>query len=346
MTPSVISDMALSRTFVTILLDYFEENFPEIEVMYTTTTSLSLQQQQAALDAGFRILGIFPNLLGKDRSQINGLTAYFFPHVFPGRRPKAISLHPSVFPFFKIAARELGIEYIDDVQCGGLPTAAPSIGAPSVGAPSIEVTNAELPTARVPTVTITAQEKITEQTEKYLKETPEQITTLEMIRAPEFVLERFRSKLVRSSQLIDFFPFYRPNCLVTTPHQDAEFFVYVNEKEQFAAVIGEHLTKPYHMVEAYLKLLEVLKIHGISYVEMINDAADLVGTDCMLRAGFAPCAYFPAFKRHGRLRRDYVVLGKSFEYICQPALQLQSVVLEYYREYSKHEARIYFPHLT
>jgi hypothetical protein len=93
----------------------------------------------------------------------------------------------------------------------------------------------------------------------------------------------------------------------------------------------------------YKQVLTLLREQGVSYVEIINDAADLYGTECILKAGFTPCAYVPAFKRQGQKRRDYVVFGKSFEYLCRPDMNSHGKYLEFYREFFRIEGKNYFP---
>ena len=145
--------------------------------------------------------------------------------------------------------------------------------------------------------------------------------------------------------MANFYPFYKPNCLIMDPNQDIEIFVKLNPERKFAAIIGEHLNITVRPVELYLAVQQLLKQESISYIEIINDAADTFGIECILKAGFTPCAYFPAFKKQGDSRRDYVIFGKSFEYLCRPDLNEHPAYKDFYQEYIKIEGKNYFPTL-
>ncbi len=287
---------------------------PEIDMVYTTTTSISLDEQSVTLDAGFKIFGVFPNLLGMDSSQLNGLSAYFLGESLHTQRPKELTIHPVIKPFFDIVQRQC---QLPDVTC-----AKPE-------AYKLKPATSESPIGH---------HSDTESDDESLAE-----DDLEVIDAAGFVGQRFRNHIERHSQLINFYPFYSPNALITDPHQRCEIFVKIVPHARFAAIIGEHLTVPMDPVRLYLKVQALLKERGVSYIEIINDAADVVGTECILSAGFTPCAYVPAFKRQGRARRDFVVFGKSFEYLCRPDFKAHQAYLEFYREYFHIEGKNYFP---
>ena len=165
----------------------------------------------------------------------------------------------------------------------------------------------------------------------------EALPPLEMIRAQKFVLSRFNKLRQRQAQLNNFYPFRLPNCLLTDPDQRIEIFLHLKEDIGFAAVIGETLEGPVDPVRLYLLLLRHLRQAGVSYVEAINDASDTHGISCILEAGFVPCAYVPAFKETGRIRRDYVVFGKSFESLSTSGRKVSGAYEDFYREYARVE---------
>jgi hypothetical protein len=168
------------------------------------------------------------------------------------------------------------------------------------------------------------------------------VPPLEIIHAPLLVERKFRKLLEHQSQIINFYPFYKPNTLICDPDQEVEIYVKISENINFAAIIGEHLEKTVNPVALYSAVLQLLRQQKVSYVEIINDAADIYGTQYILDATFTPCAYIPAFKRQGETRRDYVVFGKSFEYLCQPDLNIGKHYLEFFKQYFKLERRNYF----
>lgn len=166
---------------------------------------------------------------------------------------------------------------------------------------------------------------------------------LELIQAEEFVKQRFINLKGKQGQIIDFYPFHFPNLLITSADQSIEIFINFEKNRRFAAVIGEQLSICVDPIELYNKVQQLLKAHGATYIEIINDAGDIYGVDCILKSGFTPCAYFPAFKKLGDSRRDYVVFGKSFEYLCRPSTFFTGAYTEFYKEYYKFEVKQYFP---
>lgn len=136
---------------------------------------------------------------------------------------------------------------------------------------------------------------------------------LEVVQAPAFAAERFRQLKERSKLSVNFYPFQTPNALITSPDQSVEVFAAVPPELRFAALIGEHLSSSVHPVALYSAVAGLLRQTGAAYIEVINDAADALGIECILQAGFVPCGYFPALKSADELRRDFVVFARSLE---------------------------------
>ena len=285
------------------LLAKLKDQDPLLDVVYTTTITMSMNQQKLTIDIGFKVLGIFPNLLGEDASLLNGMTAYFYPDVLEKKRKDEFVLHPTIAPFFNIAAKQASLE--------------------------------PLKVAKV--------EDVKKLTGSYVKRGFHDLPELEIIQAERFVSRRLTKHMQNRSQLVNFYPFYKPNLLICDPDMDLQVYVRANKKMKFAAIIGEHLKKSFDPIQIYSNVQKELRKYGISYMEIINDAADLFGVECILASGFTPCAYLPAFKLQGSTRRDYVIFAKSFEYICQPQLSLHPAYLDFYREYFRIEGKNYFP---
>ncbi len=151
---------------------------------------------------------------------------------------------------------------------------------------------------------------------------------LEAVDASAFVAHRFE-RLKERRSLATFYPFHAPNALITDPAQRLEIFVKLVPEVRFAAILGERLDLPVNPAELYHEVALMLHSRGISFVEVICDAGDVMGIECMTRAGFIPCAYFPAFKRQGDMRRDYVVLARSFERVLGSSRESSSVHPQY-----------------
>lgn len=167
------------------------------------------------------------------------------------------------------------------------------------------------------------------------------VQILEAICAPEFVKRRFEILEQKKAVSIDFYPFQKPNMLITNPEQNIEIFVKTVQKTGFAAIIAERIDAYTNPVTLYTKVAEILQSMNVSYIEVINDAADTWTIDCILKAGFVPCAYFPCLKKHASTRRDYVVFSKSFKKFFQDSLitteSYPAAYIKYLEQYRKIE---------
>ena len=82
------------------------------EILYTTTRTLTMEQQDLTLKMGFKLLGIFPNATGADRSGVNGITAFFFDDVLGERSHSTFRLHPAVLPYYEVVRRQCGLNQL------------------------------------------------------------------------------------------------------------------------------------------------------------------------------------------------------------------------------------------
>ncbi|MBI4667717.1 MAG: hypothetical protein HY747_00800 [Elusimicrobia bacterium] len=140
-----------------------------------------------------------------------------------------------------------------------------------------------------------------------------ELPPMELLRAPLLIARRFDILRQKKSLSANFYPFQEPNALLTDPDQRLEVFLRIFDDMRFAVIIGERLDLPVNPVTLYRRIVTMLHNQGITYIEVINDAADFKGIDCILKASFIPCAYFPCLKKHEEIRRDYAVFAKSFE---------------------------------
>lgn len=164
---------------------------------------------------------------------------------------------------------------------------------------------------------------------------------LETLNAPNLVAKRFENLKRKHKQVTDFYPFTQPNLLICDADEDVQIFARVTASNRFAAIVAEDLMRPVNPVQLYQSTIEVLRSLNVSYVEIINDAADTIGNQWILDASFVPCGYIPAFKRQNEMRRDYVVFCKSFEYVCRPDLKIPKPFLEFFRAFFHAEWKNY-----
>lgn len=242
------------------------------DVLYTTTRTLTLKQQEFTLEMGFKILGIFPNVPGRTPGGLYSLTAFYFNNALADKRYTDFTLHPAIAPFYEVVRKECGL--------GKLTVSPPP-------APPADRDATTLP-------------------------------VLEALDAPGFVARRFDMLKERKFLPANFYPFQKPNILITSPDQGVEIFVKAVQEPRFAAIVAEKLDVAVNPVRLYEATARILRGLNISYIEVINDAADAAGISDILDAGYLPCAYFPALKRQGNTRRDFIIFSKTFEKFFQP----------------------------
>ncbi len=166
---------------------------------------------------------------------------------------------------------------------------------------------------------------------------------LELIEAPNFVRRKYSRLREMDLLSTNFYPFQEPNVLLTDPEGKLEVFAAVNDSFRFASVIVERLEIPVDPSVLYREVARLLHDRNMSYIEMIVDAADCQGIEFMTRAGFVPVVYFPALKMHGNQRRDFVVLGHTYERLLFCVESLRTRFPKFTRVYADLEIRRHLP---
>jgi hypothetical protein len=177
----------------------------------------------------------------------------------------------------------------------------------------------------------------------------EKLPTLELIYAPNYVARKFALLEERKSLAVHFYPFSRPNTMITDAEGRVEIYLKMFPEERQATIIGERLDLAVNPTQLYSQVSSMLFEKNIVYIEVINDAADHWGIECISRAGFLPCAYFPCLKNQWEGRRDYVVMSRAFERLTlvegNAPLEVNQTYLDYVKEYIKLEGREYLNHI-
>ncbi len=158
---------------------------------------------------------------------------------------------------------------------------------------------------------------------------------LEIIEACDFVTHRFNRLKSRNFLSTTFYPFHEPNALITNPDQTIELFVRTFPAQKMVTVVAERIELNVDPIKIYQNVCRLLRNKNYTYIEVINDAGDIWGTEYLMKAGFVPCCYFPCLKKHHKKRRDYVVMGRSFEHMFYRKLNLEDIYLKYLRHYHK-----------
>ncbi|MBF0548274.1 MAG: hypothetical protein HQM08_27810 [Candidatus Riflebacteria bacterium] len=139
------------------------------------------------------------------------------------------------------------------------------------------------------------------------------IPELEILEASGLVVRKFQK--LRELKLLtnNFYPFQQPNSMIVDANERIRIFLSIQREFRFAAIIEENLEEWFNPCELYNKIARMLNSRGINYIEMIVDSGDISALNFMLSSGFLPMVPFPALKKHGSKRRDFVILGHSFE---------------------------------
>lgn len=161
----------------------------------------------------------------------------------------------------------------------------------------------------------------------------EEVPTLEIVDAKEFV--RLRASKLKARHEIDmaFFPFHEPNILITSPSQNIEVFLYVNEFDKHCVVTGCKVDREVSFTDLFLKISSLLRDRGIRYIECIIRANRLNIIDKVIKARFLPCGYVPAFQLEDDKRYDYVVFSRSFEILDFNNIDLTGESRPYLKNY-------------
>lgn len=167
----------------------------------------------------------------------------------------------------------------------------------------------------------------------------DKIPSLEFIRAPKFVAHRFEMLRKKKELKMDFYPFHKPNILVTSPDQSVELFVNL-ENDGYCAILGGHFELDLNFEKLLNSLAHNLADHGARYLEIIIRADQNDFVDKTLKAKFIPSAYFPAFQLIEGLRYDFVVFSRSFEIFDFHNMELKGKNREFLQLYFEQWERI------
>jgi len=167
----------------------------------------------------------------------------------------------------------------------------------------------------------------------------DKLPVLEIVNASEFVFHRF-SRLREKAELpAHFYPFHRPNVLITSPCQDIELFLFLSELDTYCTIIGVKKPANYNFTEILRAVIALLRERNVRYIEIMVRVDKARTTNKVLSSGFIPSAYFPSFQLGGGVRYDVVLFSKTFETLDFTRLELEGVnrkfLIEYYKSWKK-----------
>ncbi len=126
--------------------------------------------------------------------------------------------------------------------------------------------------------------------------------------------EAFEEDKTSGDLLMHFFPFHKPNILMSTESGTIRAFLNREGKDGHGVVVGLKIDRESvsHLEHVLDVVFETACEIGIEYLELLVDAYSPKHQRAALSAGYLPCAYFPAFEMvGGGERRDYLVFARS-----------------------------------
>ena len=166
------------------------------------------------------------------------------------------------------------------------------------------------------------------------------LLSFESISAPHFIRSRFARHRNRGLFAASFVPFHDPNLLLVTPDQKTEVFLHHDRSDRYSIILGGH-TEERDGTRVFKSIAAALNELGVSYIELLVDAYSPELQAHALNARFLPSAYFPAFRRVGARRWDYVVFSRSFEIFDFRNVRLISIYRNFLKEYLSVWQRLY-----
>jgi ribosomal protein S18 acetylase RimI-like enzyme len=132
----------------------------------------------------------------------------------------------------------------------------------------------------------------------------------EMILAPDYVERKFND--LEQSRFDRFYPFHKPNLLMSAKNGEVDIFAYFNEQDGYCTLISS--TQPLWTLGGRLRpLMESLRDFGAAYLETLLASENLLSIESLLDVQFLPSAYFPALYKEGDQVTDMVLMTRTME---------------------------------
>ncbi len=135
-----------------------------------------------------------------------------------------------------------------------------------------------------------------------------------------------------------FFPLHEPNRMLTDADGRAKVFLYIQPKDRHASILGL-TTGGFDLAVLLASVADYCESSGAAYLELLVPAYAPDIQSQAYRAGFLPCAYFPAASLDQQgYRRDLIITSKTFVPLHFSGLKLtedtKPFLLEYYKIYT------------
>ncbi len=155
---------------------------------------------------------------------------------------------------------------------------------------------------------------------------------LEVITAPAFIKNRYKTLKSNSFFEHSYMPFHEPNLLFITPDQSTEVYLSYSQKDKYSVIMGG-VTKEKSATVVLESIAKKLSEMNMAYIEIILDAYTPQLQREAMDARYIPSGYFPCIKKSGNKRYDCIVFSRTFEVLDFRNVKLISLYKNFLREY-------------
>ena len=158
--------------------------------------------------------------------------------------------------------------------------------------------------------------------------------------APNFIKNRYK-KTGNSGVFSNvYMHFHEPNLILVTPDQSTEIFISHGAMDRYSVIMGGStpLTDLSLILNSAAKTLNDM---GVGYIELLVDAYSPEIQWQALNARFLPSGYYPAMRKVGSKRWDYIIFSRSFEMLDFRNVRMMSAYRQFLKEYLKIWQKLY-----
>ncbi|MCK6598554.1 MAG: GNAT family N-acetyltransferase [Bdellovibrionaceae bacterium] len=154
----------------------------------------------------------------------------------------------------------------------------------------------------------------------------------EIIHAPSYVQRKFNDAF--SDPFDQFFPFHKPNLLLSAKNGEVDIYGYLSESDGYCALITA--TEPFFSMAGRLRpLMQQLHDYGVSYIEILMAMDSIQSLETLLDINFLPSALYPAMLEYKGQFMDLVLLSRSMEPLNFRGIQIEKSFKPYIDQYIK-----------
>lgn len=155
----------------------------------------------------------------------------------------------------------------------------------------------------------------------------------EFIFAPNFVEKRFYETFSNDGDEV-FYPFHKPNLLITSQQKDIELYASFSKKDHYCVLMSANRAIS-SLGQEIKDLIFAMKDIGIYYIETLV-RVDHFNAICFLTQNrFLPSAIYPAMKESDGKMHDYVLLTRTMVPLDFTELHIHHSFKPYLEQYSK-----------